>query len=409
VTQKQQLPKPKKVVLAYSGGLDTSIIIPWLKENYGSEVIAMVGDVGQQEDLEAARKKALATGASAVYVEDLQEEFVRDYIWPTLRAGAVYEHTYLLGTSMARPVIAKRQAELALELGADGLSHGCTGKGNDQVRFELAYKAIAPNLQIIAPWREWDIDSREDAIRYAEKHQVPIEQSKKNIYSRDRNIWHLSHEGGELEDPANAPSETMWQWTTSPEKAPDRAEEVEIGFASGTPVSVNGTKLGPVELVNRLNETAARHGVGRTDLVENRLVGMKSRGAYETPGGTLLVTAHRELERLTLDRETLHFAQALSLRYAELVYYGLWFSPLREALDGFFNAAQERVTGAVGVKLWKGSVTVTKRVSPFSLYRADLASFTMGRYNPRDAEGFINLFALPVTVRPKAKAEAGSD
>ena len=397
--------KPKKVVLAYSGGLDTSIIIPWLRENYGCEVIAMIGDVGQQEDLEAARKKALATGASLAYVEDLREEFIKNYIWPTLRAGAVYEHTYLLGTSMARPVLAKRQAELALELGADGLSHGCTGKGNDQVRFELAYKAIAPHLPIIAPWREWDIDSREDAIAYAQKHNIPVEQSRANIHSRDRNIWHLSHEGGELEDPANAPNETTWQWISSPEKAPDRAEEVEISFESGTPVSVNGKKLGSIELLNTLNDIAARNGVGRTDLVENRLVGMKSRGAYETPGGTLLVTAHRELERLTLDRETSHFQQALSVRYAELVYYGLWFAPLRDALDGFFNIAQQRVTGSVGLKLWKGTLNVTKRLSPYSLYRADLASFSMGRYNPKDAEGFINLFALPVTVRPKAKAE----
>src|SRR5271167_4781478 len=370
---KTQSPKPKKVVLAYSGGLDTSIIIPWLRETYGCEVIAMIGDVGQQEDLEATRKKALATGATSAHVEDLREEFIRDYIWPTLRAGAVYEHTYLLGTSMARPVIAKRQAELALQLGADGLAHGCTGKGNDQVRFELAYKAIAPHVQIIAPWREWDIDSREDAIAYAEKHKVPVEQSKKNIYSRDRNIWHLSHEGGELEDPANA-------------------------------VSVNGKTLGPIDLLNTLNGIAAKHGVGRTDLVENRLVGMKSRGAYETPGGTLLVMAHQELERLTVDRETAHFQQALSVRYAELVYNGLWFSPLREALDGFFNVAQQRVTGSVGLKLWKGTLNVTKRLSPYSLYRADLASFSMGRYNPKDAEGFINLFALPVTVRPKAKA-----
>ena len=403
----QSVQKAKKVVLAYSGGLDTSIIIPWLRENYGCEVIAMIGDVGQQEDLEAAKKKALATGASTAVIEDLREEFIKDYIWPTLRAGAVYEHTYLLGTSMARPVIAKRQAELALQHGADGLSHGCTGKGNDQVRFELAYKAIAPNVQIIAPWREWNIDSREDAIAYAEKHNVPVEQSKKNIYSRDRNIWHLSHEGGELEDPANAPNEAMWQWIVSPEKASDKPEEVEIGFEQGTPISVNGKRLPPIELLNTLNDIAARNGVGRTDLVENRLVGMKSRGAYETPGGTLLITAHRELERLTVDRETAHFAQALSVRYAELVYNGLWFSPLREALDGFFNIAQQRVTGSVGLKLWKGTLNVTKRLSPYSLYRADLASFTMGRYNPKDAEGFINLFALPVTVRPKAKAEAG--
>jgi argininosuccinate synthase len=397
--------KPKKVVLAYSGGLDTSIIIPWLKENYGCEVIAMIGDVGQQEDLDAARRKALATGASAAHIEDLREEFVRDYIWPTLRAGAVYEHAYLLGTSMARPVLAKRQAEMALKLGADGLAHGCTGKGNDQVRFELAYKAIAPTLQIIAPWREWDIDSREDAIAYAEAHKIPVEQSKKNIYSRDRNIWHLSHEGGELEDPANAPSEAMWQWIVSPEKAPDKAAEIEIGFEAGAPISINGVKSGPVDLLNALNDVAAKHGIGRADIVENRLLGMKSRGAYETPGGTLLIAAHRELEALTIDRETAHFQQALSLRYAELVYYGLWFSPLRAALDGFFNVSQQRVTGAVGLRLSKGTLSVTKRVSPFSLYRTDLASFTMGCYNPRDAEGFINLFALPVTVRPKAKAE----
>jgi argininosuccinate synthase len=400
-----QVYKPKKVVLAYSGGLDTSIIIPWLRENYGCEVIAMIGDVGQQEDLEAARKKALATGASSAYIEDLREEFVRDYIWPTLRAGAVYEHSYLLGTSMARPGLAKRQAELALQLGADGLSHGCTGKGNDQVRFELAYKAVAPHLPIIAPWREWSITSREDAIAYAQARNIPVEQSRANIYSRDRNIWHLSHEGGDLEDLANEPRETMWQWVVSPAAAPEKSEEVVIGFEAGTPVSVNGKNLDPVALLSALNDIAAKHGVGRTDLVENRLVGMKSRGAYETPGGTLLVAAHRELERLTLDRETSHFQQALSLRYAELVYYGLWFSPLRESLDGFFNVAQQRVTGSVGLRLWKGTLNVTKRVSPLSLYRSDLASFSMGRYNPKDAEGFINLFALPVTVRPVAKAE----
>ena len=399
---------PKKVVLAYSGGLDTSIIIPWLKENYSCDVIAMIGDVGQQEDLEAAKRKALATGASSATIEDLREEFLTGYVWPTLRAGAVYEHKYLLGTSMARPVLAKRQAEIALKVGADAVAHGCTGKGNDQVRFELAYKAIAPGIKIIAPWREWKIHSREDAIAYARAHNIPIEQTKANIYSRDRNIWHLSHEGGELEDPANAPNEAMWQWIVSPEKAPDKPEEVEIGFESGNPVSVNGKKLPPIDLLNALNDIAAKHGVGRTDLVENRLVGMKSRGAYETPGGTLLITAHRELERLTIDRETAHFAQALSVRYAELVYNGLWFSPLREALDGYFNVAQQRVTGSVGLKLWKGTLNVTKRLSPFSLYRADLASFTMGRYNPKDAEGFINLFALPVTVRPKAKAESSN-
>jgi argininosuccinate synthase len=390
---------PKKVVLAYSGGLDTSIIIPWLKETYGGcEVIAMIGDVGQKEDLEAARKKALATGAASATIEDLREEFITEYIWPTLRAGAVYEHKYLLGTSFARPVIAKRQVEVALKHGADAVCHGCTGKGNDQVRFELTYKALGPKLQIIAPWREWKIFSREDAIAYAAAHNIPIEQSKANIYSRDRNIWHLSHEGGVLEDPANAPDEAMWQWVVSPEKAPNTPTDVEIGFEHGNPVSVNGKKLGPIELINVLNDVAAANGVGRIDLVENRLVGMKSRGAYETPGGTLLMLAHRELETLALDRETTHYQQLLSLRYAEMVYYGLWFTPLRESLDAFFSNSQKRVTGTVGMRLYKGNVNFTGRKSPNSLYHKDLASFAMTRYNPKDAEGFINLFALPVTI-----------
>jgi argininosuccinate synthase len=396
---------PKKVVLAYSGGLDTSIIIPWLKETYGCEVIAMVGDVGQQEDLKAAKKKALATGASSATIEDLREEFLTEYIWPTLRAGAVYEHKYLLGTSMARPVLAKRQAEIALETGADAVAHGCTGKGNDQVRFELAYKAIAPKVKIIAPWREWSINSREDAITYAKQHNIPIEQTKANIYSRDRNIWHLSHEGGVLEDPANEPDEAMWQWIVSPEKAPNKPATVEIGFEGGTPVSVNGKKRDPIKLLDELNEIAVAHGVGRIDLVENRLVGIKSRGAYETPGGTLLVTAHRELETLCLDRETAHYSETLSLRYAELVYYGAWFTPQREALDAYFTEAQKRVTGTVGLKLYKGNVTITKRVSSYSLYRKGLASFAMTGYNPKDAEGFINLFALPVTIPEEAKVK----
>jgi argininosuccinate synthase len=390
---------PKKIVLAYSGGLDTSIIIPWLKETYpGCEVIAMIGDLGQQEDLEAARKKALATGASSAYVEDLREEFITGYIWPTLRAGAVYEHKYLLGTSFARPLLAQRQVQLAKELGADAVAHGCTGKGNDQVRFELAAKALAPELQIIAPWREWNIVSREEAIAYAQAHNIPVEQTKKNIYSRDRNIWHLSHEGGVLEDPANAPDEAMWQWITSPANAPARPTTVEIGFAGGTPVSVNGKNLAPIALLDQLNEIAAANGVGRMDIVENRLVGIKSRGAYETPGGTLLVTAHRELESLALDRETAHYQQLLSLRYAEMVYYGMWFTPLREALDAFFTSAQRRVTGSVSLTLCKGIVNVASRHSPYSLYRTNLASFTMTGYNPKDAEGFINLFALPITV-----------
>ena len=396
---------PKRVVLAYSGGLDTSIIIPWLKETYsGCEVIAMIGDLGQREDLEGARKKALATGASTAYVEDLREEFITGYIWPTLRAGAVYEHKYLLGTSFARPLLAKRQVELAKKVGADALAHGCTGKGNDQVRFELAAKALAPELAIIAPWREWKINSREEAIAYAREHNIPVDQTTKNIYSRDRNIWHLSHEGGVLEDPANAPEESMWQWTVSPAKAPDHPTSVEIGFEAGIPVSVNGQKPSPRVLVDQLNEIAAANGVGRMDIVENRLVGMKSRGAYETPGGTLLVTAHRELESLSLDRETAHYQQLLSLRYAEMVYYGMWFTPLREALDAFFASSQSRVTGSVGLSLFKGNVNITSRRSPFSLYRTGLASFSMTGYNPKDAEGFINLFALPITIPREAAA-----
>ncbi|NDQ58266.1 MAG: argininosuccinate synthase, partial [Acidipila sp.] len=337
----EEKPVAKKVVLAYSGGLDTSIIIPWLRETYGCEVVAMIGDVGQQEDLEAARKKALATGAASASIEDLREEFITGYIWPTLRAGAVYEHDYLLGTSFARPVLAKRQVEIAHQVGADAVAHGCTGKGNDQVRFELTYKALGPELQIIAPWRQWAINSREDALTYATAHHIPVEQSLKNIYSRDRNIWHLSHEGGRLEDPRNAPEEAMWQWITAPAKAPESGAEVTIGFEAGTPVSVDGARLGPVALIDTLNALAAAHGVGRIDIVENRLVGIKSRGAYETPGGTLLVQAHRQLEALTLDRETAHYAQALALRYAELVYYGLWFTTLRESLDAFFTRAQQ--------------------------------------------------------------------
>jgi argininosuccinate synthase len=387
-----------KVVLAYSGGLDTSIIIPWLKENYGCEVIAMIGDLGQQENLEAARKKALATGAKAASIEDLREEFITDYIWPTLRAGAVYEHKYLLGTSFARPLLAKRQVQIARKHGAGALAHGCTGKGNDQVRFELAAKALAPDLKIIAPWREWDIVSREEAIAYARAHNVPIDQTKKNIYSRDRNIWHLSHEGGILEDPENSPEESMWQWIVSPADAPNKPTTVEIGFEAGIPVSVDGEELRPLALVEQLNEIAAANGVGRMEMIENRLVGIKSRGAYETPGGTLLVTAHRELESLCLDRETMHYQQTLALRYAEMVYYGMWFTPLHEALDAFFSSSQQRVTGSVTLSLFKGNVSVMSRRSPYSLYRTNLASFTMTGYNPKDAEGFINLFALPITV-----------
>ena len=390
----------EKVVLAYSGGLDTSIIIPWLKENYACEVIAMIGDVGQGEDLQAVAEKARRTGASKAAVEDLREEFVRHYIFPTLRAGAVYEHKYLLGTSFARPVLAKRQVEVAWREEATVVAHGCTGKGNDQVRFEHAYQALAPELKVIAPWREWTIRSREDALEYARRHNIPVAASRNSIHSRDRNLWHLSHEGGELEDPANPPLDLTWQLTCSPQQAPDRTEEVEIEFESGTPVGVNGQRLGPVALLEALNEIGGRNAIGRVDLVENRVVGIKSRGCYETPGGTLLVTAHRELEAMCLERDLMRFKQHVALRYAELVYYGFWFTPLREALDAFVNATQANVTGRVRLQLYKGNVTVAARHSPASLYRTDLAAFTMGEaYNPKDAEGFIRILGLPARVQ----------
>jgi len=397
---------PEKVVLAYSGGLDTSIIIPWLKENYDCEVVAMVGDVGQGDDLGEVTQKARRTGASEVVVEDLRREFVTDYVFPTLRAGAVYENRYLLGTSMARPVLAKAQVEVARRFGATAVCHGCTGKGNDQVRFELAYQALAPELKVIAPWREWSINSREDAIEYAQKHNVPVTQTRKSLHSRDRNLWHLSHEGGELEDPANPPLPTTWQLTVAPQDAPDTAAPVEIGFEAGTPVRLNGKETDPVRLIEQLNELAGRHGVGRVDIVENRFVGIKSRGCYETPGGTLLVAAHQELESLCLDRELLHFKQHVALRYAELVYYGFWFTPLREALDAFVNVTQRTVSGSVTLELYKGNVTTVSRSSPHSLYRTDLAAFTMGEsYNPKDAEGFIRLLGLPSRVRALLERE----
>ena len=391
---------PERVVLAYSGGLDTSIIIPWLKENYSYDVIAMVGDVGQGDDIEAVVEKAYKTGASKVIVEDLREEFLTGYVFPALKAGAVYEHKYLLGTSLARPVIAKHQVEVALREGATAVAHGCTGKGNDQVRFELTYQALAPELKIIAPWREWTLKSREDCLDYAAQHGIPVAASREKIHSRDRNLLHISHEGGELEDPANAPLESTWQWTNSPQSAPDKAEEVEIGFVQGVPVSVNGKNLAPVALLEKLNDIAAKHGVGRIDLVENRFVGMKSRGCYETPGGTLLLTAHRELEALCLDRELMHFKQHIALKYAELVYFGLWFTPLRESLDAFVLSTQKEVTGTVGLSLYKGNVSVTNRNSEYSLYRTDLSSFTMGEsYNQKDAEGFIRILGLPARSR----------
>jgi len=390
----------ERVVLAYSGGLDTSIIIPWLKENYSCEVIAMIADVGQGDDISAVVEKAHKTGASKVVVEDLREEFLSEYVFPALRAGAVYEHKYLLGTSLARPVIAKHQVEVALRENATALAHGCTGKGNDQVRFEHAFQALAPELKIIAPWREWNLKSREDCLDYAEQRGISVTASREKIHSRDRNIWHLSHEGGELEDPANAPFDSTWQLTRSPKEAPDREETVTIGFEAGTPVSVGGQRLDSVSLIELLNEIGGRNAIGRIDLVENRFVGIKSRGCYETPGGTLLLTAHRELEALCLERDLMHFKQQVALKYAELVYYGLWFTPLREALDAFVTETQKEVTGTVTLKLYKGNVDVASRASEFSLYRTDLSSFTMGSsYDQKDAAGFIRILGLPARSR----------
>jgi argininosuccinate synthase len=386
----------EKVVLAYSGGLDTSIIIPWLKENYNCDVIAMIADVGQGDDIDAVVEKAHKTGAAKVIVKDLREEFLNDYVFPAVRAGAVYEHKYLLGTSLARPVIAKHQVEVALQENATALAHGCTGKGNDQVRFEHAFQALAPELKVIAPWREWTLKSREDCLDYAEQRGISVTASREKIHSRDRNLWHLSHEGGELEDPANAPFESTWQMTKSPQDAPDREETVTIGFAEGTPVSVNGEKLGPISLVELLNEIGGRNAIGRVDLVENRFVGIKSRGCYETPGGTLILTAHRELEALCLERELTHFKQEIALKYAELVYFGLWFTPLREALDAFVAKTQKEITGSVTLKLYKGNVSIGSRASENSLYRTDLSSFTMGdSYDQKDAQGFIRILGLP--------------
>jgi argininosuccinate synthase len=396
---------PKKVALAYSGGLDTSVIIPWLKENYNCEVVAICGDIGQgEEELEGLREKAINTGASEVYIEDMREEFVTEYLWRMVRAGAVYEHKYLLGTSIARPLLAKRQVEVALKTGCDALSHGATGKGNDQVRFELTYKALAPFLPVIAPWRQWDIVSREDALAYAAQHNVPVTASAKKIYSRDRNLWHISHEGGPLEDPANAAPEEIWMTTTSPAKAPDVAGEVTIGFEKGTPVSVNGERMPGVQVVETLNRIGGEHGIGRVDLVENRFVGMKSRGCYETPGGTLITTAHRELESLTLDRNTLHYKQKLALDYAELVYCGFWFTPLRHALDAFFDVTSESTTGEVTLRMLKGNLEPVSRKSPYSLYSLSIGSFTMGAdYDQKDALGFINLIGLPIKIRASMK------
>ena len=400
--------KPKKVALAYSGGLDTSIIIPWLKENYGCEVVAVCGDIGQGGDeLSGLEEKARKTGASEVHVADMREEFVSEYLWRLVRAGGEYEHKYLLGTSIARPLLAKRQVEVALATGCDALAHGCTGKGNDQVRFELTYKALAPHLTVIAPWREWNIVSREDAIAYAAAHDVPISQTTAKIYSRDRNIWHISHEGGALEDPANAAPEDVWMLTRRPTDAPDQSAEVTIGFERGRPVSLNGKSRSAVALLEGLNQIGGEHGIGRIDLIENRFVGMKSRGCYETPGGTIIMAAHKELEALTLDRNLAHYKQKLALDYAEMVYNGLWFTPLRESLDAFFEKASESTTGEVRMKLYKGTLQPVSRKSPYSLYSLDIASFTMGaEYDQLDARGFINLIGLPIQVRASLKKSA---
>jgi len=397
--------KPKKVALAYSGGLDTSVIIPWLKENYGCEVVAVCGNIGQgDEELAGLEQKALQTGASEVYIEEMREEFVTRYLWRLVRSGGVYEHKYLLGTSIARPLLAKRQVEVALKTGCDGLAHGCTGKGNDQVRFELTYKALAPQLRVIVPWREWDIVSREDALRYAAARHVPVAASATKIYSRDRNIWHISHEGGALEDPVNAAPDDVWMVTRDPREAPDKPAEVTIGFEMGCPVSVDGRKMSGVEILETLNAIGAEHGIGRIDLVENRFVGMKSRGCYETPGGTLIMAAHRELEALTLDKNTLHYKQKLALDYAELIYNGFWFTPLREALDAFFDVAGSYTTGEVALRLYKGNLEPVCRKSPYSLYSLNIASFTMGaEYDQKDALGFINLIGLPIKVRAALK------
>nr|MCU0482541.1 argininosuccinate synthase [Anaerolineae bacterium] len=366
----------KKVVLAYSGGLDTSVIVPWLRNNYdGCEVICFCADLGQEEELDGLEEKAIKSGASKLYIRDLREEFLRDFVFPTMQAGAVYEREYLLGTSFARPLIAKHLVEIAEIEGADAVAHGCTGKGNDQVRFELTVMALNPKLKIIAPWREWNIRSRQDALAYALEFNVPVSATEKSIYSRDRNIFHLSHEGGLLEDPWNEPESAMFTLTTDPEKAPDEAEYVEIGFDKGIPVSLNGENLDPITLFQRLNKIAGKHGVGRADIVENRLVGMKSHGVYETPAGTVLRRAHQALESMCLDKHTMHYKDFVAVKYAELVYNGMWYTRLREALDAFIQITQELVTGVVRLKLYKGNIIIAGRKSPFSLYREDYASF----------------------------------
>ena len=397
-----------KVVLGYSGGLDTSVIVPWLTENYGAEVICMAGDVGQQGGLDGLEAKALATGASSFYGEDLRQPFVEDFVWPTLKIGAVYGRKYLLGTAMARPILGQRQVEIARLVGADAVSHGCTGKGNDQVRFELSYAALAPDLKIIAPWREWDLESREDALAYAHERNIPLEGvDETKLFSRDENLWHISHEGGPLEDPAFEPEESMFLWTLAPELAPDKAEYVEIAFEGGVPVSVNGEAMGAVQLLETLNEVGARHGVGRADLVENRLVGMKSRGVYETPGGTLLYAAIKDLESITIDRRAEGLKDEIAQRWADMIYEGRWWTPEREAMQAMSDVLSKNVTGSVRLKLFKGCCSVASRQSPVSLYREDLASFgRAATYDHADADGFIRLFGLPIRA---AAAMAGKD
>jgi argininosuccinate synthase len=393
--------KGEKVVLAYSGGLDTSVILPWLKETYGYEVIAFAAELGQGDELDGIKRKALASGATKCVIKDLRKEFVQDYIWPMLKAGAVYEGKYLLGTSIARPLIAKHQVEVAHAEGATAVAHGATGKGNDQVRFEVTYMALDPSLKIVAPWKDpnFKLTSREAAVDYAKKHKIPVDQTKKKIYSRDRNLWHISHEGADLEDPANEPKDDLFVISQPASKTPDKPDYVTIGFFEGIPVKINGKLSSGVKLIEALNELGGKHGVGQADLVENRLVGIKSRGVYETPGGTILMTAHSVLESLTLDRETLHYKQQVALKYAELVYYGLWFSPLREALDAFVDVTQRNVTGEVKMKLFKGQCTPAGVKSPNSQYQTDLASFKMGaEYDPTDATGFIRLFGLQTKV-----------
>jgi len=393
--------KPEKIVLAYSGGLDTSVILPWLKETYGYDVVAFAAELGQGDELKGIKKKALATGAIKCIVGDLRREFVTDYVWPMLKAGAVYEHEYLLGTSIARPLIAKKQVEIAHAEGATAVAHGATGKGNDQVRFELTFLALDPSLKIVAPWKDpnFELTSREAAVDYAKKRKIPIDQSKKKRYSRDRNLWHISHEGADLEDPWNEPLDNLFVISKPISKTPNKPDYVEIGFREGIPVRLNGKATGPVKMVETLNNIGGKHGVGQTDIVENRLVGMKSRGVYETPGGTILTTAHRAIESLTLDRDTMHYKQVIALKYAEMVYNGMWFCKLREALDAFVDVTQQNVNGTVKLKLYKGRCTLAGINSPQSLYRLDLASFTMGaEYDSTDATGFIRLLGLPMQV-----------